>query len=264
MPAHPLMTSFHTALTRTPGRSFAQGLTTAALGAPQLALALAQHAAYCQALQGCGLRVISLPADDRYPDSTFVEDTAVLTPHLAVLTRPGAPSRQGEVPGIRTALEAHYQTIQSIQAPGTVDGGDICQAGEHFFIGLSARTNPAGAHQLAALLQAAGYTTSEIDIRSTPGLLHLKSGLTCLQPGTLLVVPALAGLPGFKRYHLLQVPKEETYAANCIRVNDFVLLAAGFPRTAEMLAAEGFNLLELDMSEFRKMDGGLSCLSLRF
>ena len=255
---------FSQAITRKPGSSFADGITTANLGNPLLALALDQHAAYRQALERCGLRVTTFEADERFPDSTFVEDTAILTPQMAVITRPGADSRKGEVDAIRVALEAHYQDVRSIEAPGTVDGGDICQAGDHFFIGVSDRTNPEGARQLAGHLQAAGFTTSEIDIRSTNGLLHLKSGLTYLGNGTLLVCEALAGLPQLLDYRVLVVPEEETYAANCIRVNDFVLFAAGFPQTAAMLAAEGFDLMLLDMSEFRKMDGGLSCLSLRF
>ena len=255
---------FSQAITRKPGSSFAEGITTANLGNPLLALALDQHSAYCQALKRCGLRVTTLEADEHFPDSTFVEDTAILTPQMAVITRPGADSRQGEVEAIRAALHSHYTNVRTIEAPGTVDGGDICQAGDHFFIGVSARTNPEGAHQLAGHLQAGGFTTSEIDIRSTNGLLHLKSGLTYLGNGTLLVCEALAGLPDLFDYRVLVVPDEEAYAANCIRVNDFVLFAAGFPQTADLLTAEGFDLMLLDVSEFRKMDGGLSCLSLRF
>jgi dimethylargininase len=259
------MMPFTQAITRKPGESFAEGITSANLGKPHLELALDQHAAYRQALERCGLRVTTFEADERFPDSTFVEDTAILTPQMAVITRPGADSRKGEVDAVRAALEAHYQDVRSIEAPGTVDGGDICQAGDHFFIGVSARTNPEGARQLAGHLQAAGFTTSEIDIRSTAGLLHLKSGLTYLGNGTLLVINDLASQPAFAGYRVLQVPLEsENYAANCIRVNDFVLFAAGFPQTAAMLAAEGFDLMLLDMSEFRKMDGGPSCLSLRF
>jgi dimethylargininase len=256
---------FTRAITRKPGTSFAGGITTANLGQPQLALALEQHAAYCYALERCGLQVTTLEADVRFPDSTFVEDAAVLTPQLAVITRPGADSRKGETEAIRTALETHYADIRTIAAPGTVDGGDICQAGDHFFIGVSARTNPQGALQLAGHLQAAGFTTSEIDIRRTGSLLHLKSGLTYLGNGTVLVCEELAGLPDFEGYRVLVVPDEkESYAANCIRVNDFVLFADGFPKTAALLASEGFDLLPLNVSEYQKMDGGLSCLSLRF
>ena len=255
---------FTKAITRLPGESFASGITTAGLGSPELPLALEQHAAYCKALVQCGVQVTTLDADARFPDSTFVEDTAVLTPQMAVITRPGADSRKGETKDIRAAVAAYYADIRTIEAPGTVDGGDICQAGEHFFIGVSARTNPEGARQLAAHLQAAGFTTSEINIRGTGGLLHLKSGMSYLGNGTLLVDPLLADQPDFVDYRVLTVPEDERYAANCIRVNDFVIFAEGYPQAAAMLAAEGFDLLLLDVSEFRKMDGGLSCLSLRF
>lgn len=255
---------FTKAITRLPGESFAAGITTAGLGAPELSLALEQHAAYCKALKQCGVRVTILDADAQFPDSTFVEDTAVLTPQMAVITRPGADSRKGETHAIRAALAEYYAEICTIEAPGTVDGGDICQAGQHFFIGVSARTNPDGALQLAAYLQDAGFTTSEIDIRGTDGLLHLKSGMSYLGNGAMLVDPVLAGLPAFEGYRILQMPVTERYAANCIRVNDFVIFADGYPQAAAMLSAEGYDLLLLDMSEFRKMDGGLSCLSLRF
>ena len=255
---------FTKAITRLPGESFAAGITSAGLGAPELSLTLEQHAAYCKALVQCGVQVTTLDADDRFPDSTFVEDTAVLTPQVAVITRPGADSRKGETESIRAALTEHYTELRNIEAHGTVDGGDICQAGEHFFIGVSARTNPEGARQLAVYLQAAGFTTSEIDIRGAGGLLHLKSGMSYLGNGAMLVDPVLADSPDFEGYRVLTVPEAERYSANCIRVNDFVLFAKGFPQTAAMLAAEGFDLMLLDMSEFRKMDGGLSCLSLRF
>lgn len=258
------MTRFSKAITRLPGESYANGITTAGLGAPDLSLTLAQHDAYCTALVRCGVSVTTLEADERFPDSTFVEDTAVLMQQVAVVTRPGADSRRGETEAIRAVLAGQYSELRSIEAPGNVDGGDICQAGEHFFIGFSARTNPEGARQLAAHLQAAGFTTSEIDIRGTGGLLHLKSGMSYLGNGTLLVDPVLAGLPDFAEYRMLTVPEDERYAANCIRVNDFLLFAEGYPQTAAMLAAEGFDLMMLDVSEFRKMDGGLSCLSLRF
>lgn len=255
---------FTKAITRVPGESFASGITTADLGAPELAHALEQHTAYCQTLERCGLQVTTLEADSRFPDSTFVEDTAVLTPKMAVITRPGADSRKGETAAIHAALKNHYEAIHTIEAPGTVDGGDICQAGDHFLIGVSARTNPEGARQLAKHLQAGGFTTSEIDIRAMDSLLHLKSGLSYLGNGIMLLDKALAGLAQFKNYYVLQTPDEERYASNCIRVNDYVIFAAGFPQTAVLLAAEGFNLMLLEMSEFRKMDGGLSCLSLRF
>jgi dimethylargininase len=255
---------FTRAIVRTPGATFAAGLTTAAEGAPDIPKALRQHDLYSEALRRCGLPVVTLPADDRYPDSTFVEDTAVIAGRVAVVTWPGAPSRQGEVDAIAEALSRYDLELHRIEPPGTVDGGDICQAGNHFFIGQSNRTNAAGAGQLAAILARAGYTSSVIDIRQSGSLLHLKSGVTFLGDNRMLVVPEVPVSPELSRYELLKVPDGEAYAANCVRVNDHVLVPAGYPRLAEMLDRLGLVLISLDTSEYRKMDGGLSCLSLRF
>lgn len=252
------------ALVRPPSANFADGLTTGAFGPPRLGEALAQHASYCEALERAGLNLVRLEADSRYPDSTFVEDTAVLTDRVAVLTRPGAPSRQGEVAAVADALSAFYPSFQSIRAPGTLDGGDVCQADGRFFIGISQRTNEAGAEQLAELLAARGYESTLIDIRSMRGLLHLKSGLAYLGDGRWALIPALEEHAAFAGCDLIRVEPAEAYAANCLRVNDTVLLAAGSPRIEASLERLGYSIVTLPMSEFRKMDGGLSCLSLRF
>ena len=145
---------FTHALVRPPAASFADGLTSSGLGLPDLELALQQHDAYCRALGRLGLSLVSLPPDPRFPDSTFVEDAAIVTSRGAILTRPGAPSRAGEVAAVGAALERWFPELDRISPPGTVDGGDVCEAGEHFFIGLSQRTNEAGAAQLAAWLSA--------------------------------------------------------------------------------------------------------------
>ena len=252
------------AILRVPGENFAAGLTSAAAGAPDLLRAQAQHRHYAAALAVCGLELATLPADARYPDGTFVEDTAVLTPDLAIVTRPGAPSRRGETAAIATELASRYATVRTIAPPGTVDGGDVCQAGTRFFIGLSARTNEHGARQLAGWLAESGFAATFVDIRSTPGLLHLKTGIAYLGDARLAVMAGLAGLADFDGYETIEVAAQESYAANCIRVNARVLVAAGHPRFADRLAALGLDPLPLEMSEFRKMDGGLSCLSLRF
>lgn len=254
---------FTAAIVRPPAASFAEGLTTAGLGTPDLALALAQHAAYVTALEQLGVRVTALPPDAAFPDSTFVEDTAVITAQGGIVARPGAPSRAGEVVEIRQVLEARLGSVAAIASPGTLDGGDICQADRSFFIGLSHRTNEAGARQLADWLGRLGYTSSVIDIRGNGALLHLKSGIASLGGGSLVVAEALAGHPALAGYRRIVVPAEETYAANCVRVNDAVLIASGHPGVAAEVAALGHRVVTLDMSEFRKMDGGLSCLSLR-
>jgi dimethylargininase len=225
---------------------------------------LQQHAGYCEALQECGLGLITLDADVRYPDSTFVEDTAILTPRCAILARPGAPSREGEAAAIRETLRRFFPEVPEIQPPGALDGGDICEAEDCFFIGLSRRTNEEGARQLRAYLAGVGYRSRVIDIRALSSILHLKSGISYIGGHTLVVMEEMAGNENFHRYELIRVPPEESYAANCVRVNDRVLVAAGYPQLTAQLSDRGFHPLSLDMSEFQKMDGGLSCLSLRF
>jgi len=294
---------FTRAIVRPPARNFFEGLTTSGLGTPDYQRALAQHQAYCAALERCGLALTRLEADSDYPDSTFVEDAAILVgvsdgghtlsarqhdveseahplTQVVLTTRPGAPSRAGEVGSIRRVLADLFPAVSEIQPPGTLDGGDICEAGKHFFIGVSSRTNEAGAQQLAELLAPHGYTSSFVDIRqsgtgvppvahardarATSKLLHLKSGLAYLGDHRLVVTEALADRAEFSSYDLIRVNSDEEYAANCVRVNDQVLVAAGYPRFEGKLRELGYQTIALEMTEFRKMDGGLSCLSLRF
>jgi dimethylargininase len=251
-------------IVRPPGSNFAAGLTTVDLGRPDHERALSQHAAYCDALERCGLALTHLAPDLRHPDSTFVEDTAIVTARGAILTRPGAASRSGEAEAMRGPLSKFYAEFAEILAPGTLDGGDVCEAGGHFFIGVSERTNEEGARQLAALLTRMGFTAGVVDIRGIPGILHLKSGIACPCEGTIVAIDALAGHPAFRSHAVVPVPPAEAYAANCVRVNDRLLFAAGHPRLEASLRRMGFELIALEMSEFEKMDGGLSCLSLRF
>ena len=255
---------FRHAIVRPPSRTFAEGLTTSALGRPDLDKARAQHATYCAALERCGLTLTHLPPDDAFPDSTFVEDPAVLTPKLAILTNPGAPSRRGEVASIAAVLPEFFDRIARIETPGTLDGGDICQADDHFFIGLSDRTNEEGARQLATLLAKQGFTSSVIDLRGSSTVLHLKTGMTYLGERRIVAMRDIAAHPAFGGYEVIAVAPQENYAANLLRINQFVVLAAGFPEIAKTVADLGHTIVPLDMSEFRKMDGSLSCLSLRF
>lgn len=259
---------FTRAIVRIPGSNFADGLTTVDLGVPHFDEVLHQHTRYCEALRECGLELTVLDPDLRHPDSTFVEDAAILTPHAAIFTRPGASSREGEVAAIRPVVERFYFRTFSIDPPGTVDGGDICEAEDHFFIGISHRTNEEGARQLTTHLNAISYSASTIDVRSMTTILHLKSGISYIGDNTLVVMEEMADNPqfnsGFARFNLLRVTPAESYAANCVRVNDRVLIAEGFPQLKGELIARGFSPLVLNMSEFQKMDGGLSCLSLRF
>jgi len=252
---------FTRALVRPPTANFADGLTTVTLGAPDFSRASAQHAAYCTALRACGLTVESLPPQPAYPDATFIEDTAVIVPGLAVLARPGASSRLGEVATVRDAVTRAVGTVREIVGPGTLDGGDVCEHGTHLFVGISHRTNEEGARQLAAEV---GHTASTIDIRGVTSILHLKSGLVSVDDRLLVAIDALAKHPALAGHDVLRVAPGESYAANCVRVNTRVLVADGFPRLAAALKSRGFDPLPLGMSEFQKMDGGLSCLSLRF
>jgi dimethylargininase len=258
---------FTRAIVRRPGSTFASGLTAANEGSPDLAKALEQHARYCDALIGCGLRLTCLEPDEAFPDGTFVEDTALVTGRGAILTRPGAPTRRGEVDSVAAALRMFYGHVQPIAGPGTVDGGDVCEAEGYFLIGMSARTNETGASQLAEHLRHMHYTAGIVDIRSLEGLLHLKSGLAYLGEGVWLADAAIQNVlrsSAAPVRELIEVSAGERYAANCVRLNDAVLMAEGYPRVAGALRDKGFTPIPLEMSEFRKMDGGLSCLSLRF
>ena len=255
---------FSRAIVRPPGPNFAEGLSSSGLLAPELPLALAQHRAYLEALAAAGLALVELPADSWHPDAPFVEDTAIVTPRGAVITRPGAPSRRGEIDAIATALAPFYDALLRIEAPGTLDGGDICQVDDRFLIGVSHRTNPEGARQLERHLANLGYGAAVLDVRNQPELLHLKSGLSYLGDGLALATRALARHEALQSCRVLAADPDEAYGANAVRVNEVVLLPAGHPKLQDRIERAGLRVVALEMSEFRKMDGGLSCLSLRF
>lgn len=256
---------FTQAIVRAPTANFAEGLTSVDLGVPRFEDALRQHAAYCAALARAGCTVTALAPDARYPDATFVEDTALVLPGIgAILTRPGAESRRGEVDLVRPALSAAFAHVAEVVLPGTLDAGDVCETESQVLIGLSHRTNAEGAMQLARWLTECGVRSTTLDIRGVEGILHLKSGVTALGEGQLLAIEALAAHPALRGYHVALVPSEESYAANAVLVNERVFVAQGFPRTQALIGALGYAMEILDVSEFAKMDGGLSCLSLRF
>lgn len=258
------MKSFRNAIVRLPGVNFDQGLTRADLGVPNFDLALSQHKAYCAALEQCGLAVTVLAELPSHPDSVFVEDTAVVTRNCAIIARPGAPSRLGETTSIEPALSGFYSQMHSITEPGTLDGGDVCEADNHFFIGISNRTNEAGALQVARILETFGHSTSFVDVRNVTEILHLKSGIAYLGDRRLVVIEALANRHEFREFDLIRVERSEKYAANCLRINQHVLVAAGYPAFETSLRGDDYQVITLNMTEFEKMDGGLSCLSLRF
>jgi len=246
------------AIVRRPGRNFANGITTSNLGKPDFEKALEQHTAYCNALVKCGVELTILEADERYPDGCFVEDTAVVNSKVAIITNPGAVARRGEEVEISRILSG-YRTLETIEFPGTLEGGDILRAESHYYIGLSGRTNREGARQLAAILSKYGFTSSEITVEAG---LHLKSDIAYLGKGNFMSTPAFSKMV-FPANTVILDP-DESYSANCLPVNDFLLIARGFPKSKAKIAALGYNIIELEMSEFRKMDGGLTCLSLLF
>ena len=252
---------FSRAIVRTPCENLVNGITTANLGLPDYNLALIQHQGYVDALRKCGLEVIVLDANEGFPDSTFVEDTALLTPECAVITNPGVLSRRGETAGIRKVIRNYYSDIAEISEPGTLEAGDVKMVGNHYYIGLSKRTNEAGAKQLIDILESYRMTGSAIKLEK---VLHLKTGVSYLEKNNFVVAGEFITNPEFKKYNQLKIDDDESYAANCVWINDHVLVAKGFPKTKKIIEEAGYNIIEVDVSEFQKLDGGLSCLSLRF
>lgn len=252
---------FRNAIVRVPSPSITEGLTTANLGKPDYLKALEQHASYTEALKKCGLNVKVLEKDDLHPDSTFIEDVALCTSEFAVITYPGAESRVGETNGIRDVLQEFYCNIEEIISPGTLEAGDIMMAGNHFFIGVSRRTNLNGSVQLIKILEQHGMTGSAITLKE---MLHLKSGASYLENNNMLVSGELKDCSDLERFNRIIVEPGESYAANSLWVNGTVLVPAGFPETGKKIEDAGYRTIVLDVSEFRKVDGGLSCLSLRF
>jgi len=253
---------FKNAIVRKPGHSLLNGITSAPeLGKPNYKLALKQHHAYIEALKSCGVEVTVLEADERFPDSCFVEDVAVVTKNCAIITNPGATTRKGEEKEIIEVIKKFYNDIEYIKEPGTLEGGDVMMVKDHFYIGLSKRTNREGAEQLIKALGKYGMSGSIVEMSE---MLHLKSGLAYLEDNVLLVASEFINNTEFNKFNKIIIDKEEGYSANCIRVNDYVLVPAGYPKTKEKIEAVGLSVIVVDTSEYRKVDGGLSCLSLRF
>ncbi len=251
---------FSHAIVRKPGENFAHGITTSNLGPANYDLLLKQHEAYIERLKSLGLEVILLEALPKYPDAYFVEDTAVVTPDVAVITNPGATSRQGEEITIDPVLAKYRKTVR-IKPPGTVDGGDVIEAGTHFIIGLSERTNKEGAEQLGGILEKYGNTWTTVSVEAG---LHLKSSVNYVGKNTLLLTENFADCDPFNSYAKIVLDQVEQYAGNTLLINDCLLTPKGFTNTKIKLQTLHRPIMELDMSEIQKMDGGLTCLSLRF
>jgi len=253
---------FKNAILRRPGRSLVNGITSAPeLGKPDYGLAIKQHDAYIGALRFCGVKVTVLHADERFPDSCFVEDIAVCTKKFTIITNPGASSRKGEEKEIVEVIKKFYNDFKYIKEPGTLEGGDVMMVKDHFYIGLSSRTNREGARQLIKTLEKYGMSGSIVEMSE---MLHLKSGLAYLEDNVLLVAGEFINKLEFEGFNKIIIDEDEIYSANCIRVNDYVLVPAGYPKTKEKIETAGFKTIVVDTSEYRKLNGGLSCLSLRF
>lgn len=252
---------FTNAIVRIPCENIINGLTTSSLGIPNYEKALLQHQDYINALKECGLEVIILPADNNFPDSTFVEDTALLTKHCAIISNPGVYSRKGEVKEVKNVLKEFFEIVEEINDPGTVEPGDIMAVGSHYYIGLSKRTNESGAAQIISILGKYGMTGSTIKLKE---MLHLKTGVAYLENNNLVACGEFINNPEFQKFNIIEIDDDESYAANCIWVNGTVIIPKGYPKSKASIQEAGYIIREVDTSEFKKIDGGLSCLSLRF
>ena len=253
---------FSRAITRKPAASIVEGLRAIDTGTPDLARMLAAHDAYIKTLRETGAEVIELPALTKYPDSVFVEDTALCLPQGAILMRPGAPTRLGEVAEIAPVLRKLYDDVREIKGPGTIEGGDILVTSREILVGLSDRTNQAGVDELAELVSDWGYTVRTITIPAD--VLHFKTDCSLLDTDTILSTQRLAASGCFTDYNVIYTAPDEEAAANAIRFNQLVIMAAGFPATTKRLRESGYEVREIDNRECAKLDGGMSCLSLRF
>ncbi|MGN0703574.1 MAG: dimethylarginine dimethylaminohydrolase family protein [Lentihominibacter sp.] len=258
------MTKFNNVIVRKPCKAVCDGITSAPeLGQPIYEKALAQHEKYIEALKKCGVEVTVLEADERYPDSCFVEDPALITRKCAIITNPGAASRNGEKNEIIGAVRKFFpeDKIEYIKDPGTLEGGDVMMVGDTFYVGLSARTNAEGIRQLGEILNKYGLECVQVPLEK---VLHLKTGVNYLEDNNMLVSGEFIEKPEFDKYNKIVIPEEEAYAANCIWVNGTVIVPEGYPAVLKAVQDAGYETLVVDTSEFRKIDGGLSCLSLRF
>lgn len=253
---------FSRAITRRPAASIVDGLRAEDTGTPDLAQMLKDHSRYVAALKRTSAEVIELPPLEDYPDAVFVEDTALCLPQGAVMMRPGAASRLGEVAEMEPTIRAVYDDVRRIRGPGHIEGGDILVTGREILVGRSDRTDAAGVAELAGIVAEWGHDLREVF--TPPGVLHFKTDCSLLDGETILATRRLDASGCFEGYRVLHVPEGEEAAANSVRFNDLVLLPAGFARTAEMLDKAGYEVVEINNSECAKLDGGMSCLSLRF
>lgn len=252
---------FKNAIVRTPGKSIVDGIGPADAEKVDYENALKQHEAYIEALEKTGVEVTILDPLEEFPDSCFVEDTAVLTDKVAIICNPGTASRKDESIPMHETLKDFYDNIEVVQDPGTIDGGDVMMVGDYFYVGLSDRTNQDGADQFLGFLRKNGYDGEAVELDE---MLHLKTGLAYLENNNLLVAGEFIDDPKFEDFNRVIIPEDEGYAANCIWMNGYVLVPKGYPKVKKSIEDLGYDIIEVDTSEYKKLDGGLSCLSLRF
>lgn len=254
---------FKNIITRTPCKALVDGISgNPHLGKPDYDKAIIQHQKYIATINSLGLPVLVLPELADYPDSCFVEDVALVTKHCAILTNPGAETRNGEVKHIVDAIELYYSKdkIFSIPFPGTLDGGDVMIVEDMMYAGISERTNIEGIKQLASIMKQFGVIVKEIELTE---VLHLKTGVVYLENNTMLCAGEFMQNPEFAKYKKIPIPEDEAYAANCIWINDTVIVPEGYPKVLKAVTEAGYKTVVCDTSEYKKVDGGLSCLSLR-
>ncbi len=250
------------AIVRSIPASFANALSATPPDPPiDVALAREQHAHYVRALEACGAVVTILAADEACPDCVFVEDTAIVLGGTALVTRPGAPSRRKETPAIATALSALVD-VTVMTEPATLDGGDVMRVGTRIFVGRSARTNEAGIAQLFATFGPQGFIVTPLDL--PPHVLHLKCVVTPLGGDRILLADDSIPADAFGGAAVVRVPRDETYAANCVAIGDHAIVAEGYPAAHAALRAAGFALHVVPCSEVQKADGSLTCQSIVF
>lgn len=246
------------AIIRPPSKQFRKCISSHPLhGTLDIQLALDQHKEYSRILEDLGLEIITLPADIKYPDSCFVEDTAIIHNNRAMITRMAKESRRGEEITIKSIL-AEFMDVNQILPPGTIEGGDVIHLSNLLISGMSQRTNREG------ISQCSKYLHVQIDAIEDPSIIHLKSHVTILSEDTVFVTQKFAGHPALKKYHRIIVPLKEEYAANTLTVNDHLLMSSRHPQSIQLVRDAGFDIIPINLSEFEKCEGALTCLSLLF
>lgn len=254
--------NFTHAICRKPAVSIIDGLRAIDTGAPDLELFQSHHENYVKALRSTGVKVDVLDALEAYPDSVFVEDAALCLPELAIVMRPGAPTRLGEANEMAPHLQNQYSVVRKIEGPGFIEGGDILVTEREILVGKSARTNSDGVTELKSIIADYGYQLREVE--TPPDVLHFKTDCSLLDEETILSTRRLAQSGCFEGYQVLYTEDGEEACANSVRFNDLLIMPAGFNKTADMLDRAGYNICQIGNSEAAKLDGGMSCLSLRF